>query len=68
MIDRLWDEMQAGKSFWDVVREPYLKRELTRMDVSSIIKRALNQVGGKYVNILPLFNKQNSKRLATWNV
>lgn len=55
-IDTLWDAVKAGGSFWEVVKGPYLDRELNREEVKEIIGRGLQETGGTYKGLLELFN------------
>ncbi len=54
--NRIWKELQAGGSFWDVVKKPFLERDLNRSQVRFILSMVLARAGGKYVNTLPAFN------------
>jgi two-component system response regulator PilR (NtrC family) len=60
-IEQIWDNIRAGKSFWDVVKTPFLERDLNRDEVKEIIKRGLAQSGGKYKNLLELFNLKTNE-------
>jgi transcriptional regulator with PAS, ATPase and Fis domain len=61
-IERIWEKMKSGESFWEVVKKPFLDRDLNRAEVKRIISRGLKESGGKYKNLLPLFNiHSNSK-------
>ena len=49
-------QMARGEgSFWSVVRDPYLDRELNRDEVKAIVERGLAQVGGSYKRALKAF-------------
>jgi DNA-binding NtrC family response regulator len=60
-VGRVWNEMKAGGRFWDVVKAPYLDRELNRGEVKDIIKRGLLETGGKYKGLLALFNLEDGE-------
>ncbi len=61
-IERIWEKLKSGESFWEVVKKPFLDRDLNRAEVKRIISRGLKESGGKYKNLLPLFNiHSNSK-------
>ena len=48
-----WERMAAGgESFWDVVREPFMEREISRADVREILQRGLSESGGSYKRLL----------------
>jgi transcriptional regulator with PAS, ATPase and Fis domain len=55
-IDLAKQHLSTGKSFWEAVRDPYLKRNLNRDEVKAIIQQTLQSVGGKYIDLLALFN------------
>ena len=46
---------QGEGSFWSVVRDPYLDRELNRDEVRRIVERGLAQAGGSYKRALRAF-------------
>lgn len=50
-VEQVWEELMAGRSFWDVVKKPYLNRDLNRNEVKEIISRALHR-GERYKDIL----------------
>lgn len=55
-IDQIWDDIKSGKSFWDVVKKPFLKRDLNRCEVKEIINQGLVNSLGKYKNLIKVFN------------
>jgi transcriptional regulator with PAS, ATPase and Fis domain len=59
--DSLWQEMKAGKSFFEVVKKPFLDRELNRDQVKAIIRLGLAETNGRYIDLLPLFNIEKNK-------
>jgi len=57
VADALYDRMvTSGQSFWDVVHEPFMARDLTRADLRTILRRGLSQTGGNYKVLVDLFN------------
>jgi hypothetical protein len=46
----------GGESFWAVVYEPFMSRDLTREDLQGIVRRGLELTGGNYKSLLSLFN------------
>jgi DNA-binding NtrC family response regulator len=42
-------------SFWDLVYQPYMDRDLTRADVQAIVARGLTSVRGSYKRLLARF-------------
>jgi transcriptional regulator with PAS, ATPase and Fis domain len=57
-----------GESFWSVVYEPFMSRDLTRQDLRAIIGRGLEQTRGSYKLLVQLFNLQpeDYKRLLSF--
>lgn len=59
-IERIWEEIQSGKNFWNAVKAPYLNREINRSQVQTIIKRGLKETSGKhqgqYKGLLKIFH------------
>lgn len=59
-LDTIWDEMVAGKRFWEAVKAPYLDRELNRDEVKEILERGLRENGGKYKRLMEPFNLEKT--------
>jgi len=55
-IDIAWKEMESGKNFWEVVKEPFMNRELNRDEAKMIIARALRKANGSYINAMEFLN------------
>jgi len=54
---RLLESMVVrGHSFWDVVHQPYLRRELNRYELKEILSGGLSLAGGGWKDLLPCFN------------
>ena len=52
----LYDQMvQQHQCFWEVVREPFMARELNRKQVRDVIRLGLQEAGGSYKALLGLF-------------
>jgi DNA-binding NtrC family response regulator len=53
----LFDRVTAGSggTFWEIVHEPYLQRDLNRAQVRALITRGLQQTRGSYKRLLELF-------------
>lgn len=51
--------LEEGESFWQVVREPFLDRELNRSQVRAIVERGLAEAQGSYKHLLELFRIQS---------
>lgn len=55
--DALYDRMVFGQeSFWSVVYEPFMCRDLTRDDLRALVTRGLDETRGNYVMLVRLFN------------
>lgn len=65
-IDSLVNELLAGRAdFWETVRDPFLRRDLSREEVKEIISRGLERCQGSYRRLLDCFHMSESdyKRL-----
>jgi transcriptional regulator with GAF, ATPase, and Fis domain len=52
-----FDRMVRGlESFWSVVHEPFMKHDLTRDTVRTVVRMGLHQTKGSYKALAPLFN------------
>jgi transcriptional regulator with PAS, ATPase and Fis domain len=57
LIDRMYERMVVRhESFWTVVYEPFMLRDMTRDDLRVIISRGLEQTRGSYRILVQLFN------------
>jgi DNA-binding NtrC family response regulator len=52
----LYRQMCAGASFWVVVYEPFVNRDLTRADLLALIRHGLEQTRGNYRALTRIFN------------
>jgi DNA-binding NtrC family response regulator len=56
-VDRMYDRMLKGReSFWSVVYEPFMARDMTRDDLRALVSRGLQQTRGSYRILVQLFN------------
>ena len=56
-IGRMYDRMvNRHESFWAVVYEPFMSRDMTRDDLRALISRGLEQTRGSYRILVQLFN------------
>jgi DNA-binding NtrC family response regulator len=65
----MWQRMvQHGESFWAVVYEPFMARDLPRDDVRELVRRGLELTRGNYKALAQLFNVGGSeyKRLLSF--
>jgi transcriptional regulator with GAF, ATPase, and Fis domain len=54
--DRLFDRIvDGGEAFWDVVHEPFLRREVSRDEARKLVARAYEEAGSSYKGIATLF-------------
>ncbi len=60
-VDQTWKDMQAGKNFWDAVKEPFMDRILNRDEVKTLINRGLEKADGRFVDALQYFNLDRSE-------
>jgi len=66
IADKLYERMVVGgESFWSVVGEPFMARDLTRDDLRAVITRGLEHSRGSYKQLLQAFNvaPEDYKRL-----
>ncbi|MBI4482549.1 MAG: sigma 54-interacting transcriptional regulator [Acidobacteria bacterium] len=54
-------------NFWNVVKEPFLNRSLSRACVREVVRRGLVQSKGRYKNLVHLFNLKDSEYKALMN-
>jgi len=60
---KLFKEMVIkGRNFWEVVHEPFIRRDLNRRQVKDVISLGLKKTGGSYKNLLFLFNMGSGKK------
>ncbi len=55
-VKEIWGLIEKGGDFWEVVRKPFLKRDLNRSEVKLLLKKALAETGGSYRRLLSKFN------------
>jgi transcriptional regulator with PAS, ATPase and Fis domain len=60
-FDRIWNDLKEGKTFWEVVKKPFLDRELNRAEAKCIISKALMEAGGKYKDSLKIVNLEEKE-------
>jgi transcriptional regulator with PAS, ATPase and Fis domain len=54
--DVLHDHLVRGASFWSVVYQPFMDRDLTRADLRALIELGLRRSGGNYRVLTRMFN------------
>src|SRR5262249_5893665 len=50
--------MKHGESFWAVVYQPFMSRDLTRADLRKVVQLGLERTSGNYRVLVRLFNMQ----------
>jgi hypothetical protein len=57
-LDRIWQELNEGKTFWEVVKDPFMKRDICREDIKLLVQQAIKARMGKgYMkDCLPILN------------
>ena len=56
IAQQLYAEMvENDKSFWEVIRKPYMNRDLNRAQVKAVMRRGLRDTGGSYKQLLRVF-------------
>jgi transcriptional regulator with GAF, ATPase, and Fis domain len=60
--------LERRESFWTVVHDPFLARDLTRDTLRRVIRLGMEQVNGRFADLATLFNvpKNDQKRLMTF--
>jgi Nif-specific regulatory protein len=60
--EALMAEMEAGSaSFWEVVKKPFLKRDLSREVVREVVRLGLEKAGWKYSRALRVFGLEDEE-------
>jgi transcriptional regulator with PAS, ATPase and Fis domain len=49
----------GGSSFWKVVKDPFMRRELSKEVVREVVRMGLMQSNGKYKGMLEMFHVEN---------
>ena len=68
VVDELFGRMvRQGETFWTVVFDPFMARDLTRDDLRALIREGLSQTRGGYKAVAALFNvPSDHKRLLSF--
>ena len=69
VAERLYNRMtMEGESFWSVVGEPFMARDITRDDLRAVITTGLERTKGSYKQLLPVLNipAEDYKRLLSF--
>ena len=48
--------VHGGGTFWRVVRDPFMNRDLSRREIKGLLRKGLTESSGSYRGLLPLFN------------
>lgn len=60
-LDRIWQELKDGKTFWEAVWDPFIERELDRETVKSVLNRAYSENSHNFKNMLRALHIEDSK-------
>lgn len=55
-IQQIFQDIESGKDFWEVVRKPFLNHDLNRNEVKAFMAEVLEKQSGKYKNVLAPLN------------
>ncbi len=61
IIEQIWDRLESGESFWRLVKEPYLERELNKREVKAILQKGLLETNDRYIDLLEIFNLKKNE-------
>jgi DNA-binding NtrC family response regulator len=56
MAGALYQQLLGGASFWSVVHQPFIEREITKRDVREVVRLGLEEARGNYRIVTRLFN------------
>ena len=59
MFERM---VRDGQSFWTIVYEPFMSRDVTREDIRALVRHALSLTRGNYKAVAQLFNVPNDQK------
>ncbi len=68
IVEQLFQRMvRDGGTFWEVVYEPFMARDLTRHDLRALVRQGLQHSSGNYKAVATLFNvPADHKRLLSF--
>ncbi len=58
----LFEIRHRGHSFWEAAYQPFMRRELTRVDLASLLDEGLRQVGGKLKDLAAYLNVRREEQ------
>jgi len=56
VISQLWHRIKEGGNFWEVVKKPFLARDLNRSQVKEFLRRGLARAEGRWKNLCKILN------------
>jgi putative SOS response-associated peptidase YedK len=63
VVGEMIARIERNESFWTVVRDPFMKRDIVRDDVREVVRWGLMKAHGDYETVRVLFNlKRNEHR------
>ncbi|MCU0236730.1 MAG: sigma 54-interacting transcriptional regulator [Acidobacteria bacterium] len=60
-VDKIWLELMNKTSFWNVIWEPFIAREIDRETVKAVLIKAYNEKGCNYKKMLQILNIEEKK-------
>jgi DNA-binding NtrC family response regulator len=60
-LDKIWDELKEGKTFWEAVWNPFIERELDRETVKAVLSKVYSENGHNFKNMLQTLNIEDKK-------
>ncbi|MCP4148291.1 MAG: hypothetical protein GY757_11125, partial [bacterium] len=54
--DSIWNEVQAGRNFWEVIWKPFLDRDFDRSTVKKLLRRAYEENSNSFKRMIAFFN------------
>ena len=57
----VWQRLQNGEDFWTAVHQPFKARELTKIELATVVDLALRETRGSYRGMLRLFHLDQSE-------
>ncbi len=61
IIEALWRKIKEGGNFWDVVKKPFLSRDLNRSQVKGFLRQGLARAEGRWKNLCSLLNLEEGE-------
>jgi transcriptional regulator with PAS, ATPase and Fis domain len=59
--EQIREQIKSGQTFWEAIKKPFLQRDINRDQVRKVVAQGLTEAGGKYVDLLHVFNLQRNE-------